>query len=85
MKSARALALGSILKGLLVSAAATLLGMLLLAAAVIYLDVSDEMCIRDRSKAHRSARGPRSFRTFIVPGSMYGGARQFLPWKIPFP
>lgn len=41
MKSARALALGSILKGLLVSAAATLLGMLLLAAAVIYLDVSD--------------------------------------------
>lgn len=41
---------------------------------------------RDRlSKAHRSARGPRSFRAFIVPGSMYGGARQFLPWKIPFP
>ena len=35
MKSARALALGSILKGLLVSAAATLLGMLLLAAATV--------------------------------------------------
>ena len=41
MKSARAAALGSILKGVLISAAATLVGMLLLAAAVVWLDISD--------------------------------------------
>ena len=36
-------------------------------------------------KTRRSARGPKPFRAFIAPGGMYGGARQFLPWKIPFP
>ena len=41
MKSARTAALGSILKGVLLAAAVTLAGMLLLAAAVIYLDISD--------------------------------------------
>ena len=41
MKGARIKALWSILRGVLAAAAATLLGMLLLAAAVIYLEVSD--------------------------------------------
>ena len=41
MKGARIKALWSILRGVLAAAAATLLGMLLLAAAVIYLDVTD--------------------------------------------
>ena len=41
MKSARAAALRSILKGLLVATGATVACMLLLAAAVIYLGVSD--------------------------------------------
>ena len=41
MKSARTQALGAILRGILAAAAATLAGMLALAAAVIWLDVSD--------------------------------------------
>ena len=41
MKGARAKAMLAMLRGVLAAAAATLLGMLLLAAAVIYLEVSD--------------------------------------------
>ena len=74
MKGARIKALWSILRGVLAAAAATLLGMLLLAAAVIYLEVSDGalMALNQALKLICVALGAR----FAVG---VGGERGFFP------
>ena len=82
MKGARIKALWSILRGVLAAAAATLLGMLLLAAAVIYLEVSDGaltalnqalklLCVALGARFAVGVGGERGFFTGAAVGLLY--------------
>ena len=82
MKGARIKALWSILRGVLAAAAATLLGMLLLAAAVIYLEVSDGalmalnqalklLCVALGARLAVGVGGERGFFTGAAVGLLY--------------
>ena len=80
MKSARALALGSILKGLLVSAAATLLGMLLLAAALN--QALKLICVLLGVRFAVGLGGERGFLTGAAVGLAYMILGYVLYWRL---
>ena len=86
MKGARMKALWAMLRGVLAAAAATLLGMLLLAAAVIYLEVSDGaltalnqalklLCVALGARFAVGVGGERGFFTGAAVGLLYMVAR----------
>ena len=93
MKGARIKALWSILRGVLAAAAATLLGMLLLAAAVIYLEVSDGalmalnqalklLCVALGARFAVGVGGERGFFTGAAVGLLYMALGYVLYWQL---
>ena len=93
MKGARIKALWSILRGVLAAAAATLLGMLLLAAAVIYLEVSDGalmalnqalklLCVALGARFAVGVGGERGFLTGAAVGLAYMVLGYALYWQL---
>ena len=93
MKGARMKALWAILRGFLTAAAATLLGMLLLAAAVIYLEVSDGaltalnqllklLCVALGARFAVGVGGERGFFTGAAVGLLYMAVGYALYWQL---
>ena len=93
MKGARMKALWAILRGFLTAAAATLLGMLLLAAAVIYLEVSDGaltalnqllklLCVALGARFAVGVGGERGFFTGAAVGLLYMVLGYLLYWQL---
>ena len=93
MKGARMKALWAILRGFLTAAAATLLGMLLLAAAVIYLEVSDGalaalnqllklLCVALGARFAVGVGGERGFFTGAAVGLLYLVLGYLLYWQL---
>ena len=93
MKSARLRALWALTRGLLAAVAATLAGMLLLAAAVIYLDVSDGaltalnqalklLCVALGARFAVGVGGERGFVTGAAVGLLYMALGYVLYWRL---
>lgn len=93
MKGARAKAMLAMLRGVLAAAAATLLGMLLLAAAVIYLEVSDgaltalnqalkAVCVALGARFAVGVGGERGFFTGAAVGLLYMVIGYVLYWQL---
>ena len=93
MKGARAKAMLAMLRGVLAAAAATLLGMLLLAAAVIYLEVSDGaltalnqalklLCVALGARFAVGVGGERGFFTGAAVGLLYMVIGYVLYWQL---
>ena len=93
MKGARMKALWAILRGFLTAAAATLLGMLLLAAAVIYLEVSDGalaalnqllklLCVALGARFAVGVGGERGFFTGAAVGLLYMALGYVVYWRL---
>ena len=93
MKGARAKAMLAMLRGVLAAAAATLLGMLLLAAAVIYLEVSDGalaalnqllklLCVALGARFAVGVGGERGFLTGAAVGLVYMILGYVLYWQL---
>ena len=93
MKSARLKALWALTRGLLAAVAATLAGMLLLAAAVIYLDVTDGalaalnqilklLSVVLGARLAVGAGGERGFVTGAAVGLLYMALGYVLYWRL---